>query len=341
MTFGTVTTTDISTSSGGILVNNPSPQVAGHQWLMCLVKDSGGAITVTPPAGWTLIDTVITANSTFPKWMQLYKKISTGAEGASSSWDIVSNAAGGAIAASWSGRSGAITFETQTLNNSQNASPITLAAASGSALAGDDVAYFIEVAKSAQEDWTLGAPATFTNRVAVGTFNWVSTQLATKDNVGAGAIGTLAGTETVTGSGTGGWSTFVVSMTKAAAGSGFFGGFKKWILRTKFSGLFAGITGGGGGGTSTMTAGPWALPTFMEDGSAIGTITNQTVYYDTVSRMGTGIAYANSVSVGDGVTLSKVLTGLSAATTYYYATTVTVGGVESNLSGEVSGVSVP
>lgn len=94
-------------------------------------------------------------------------------------------------------------------------------------------------------------------------------------------------------------------------------------------------------GASTMTAGPWVLPTFNEDGSAIGTITGQTIYYDLISRMGTGAAYANSIAVGDGVTLSKVLTGLQANSTYYYATTVTVAGVESNLSGEQSGISVP
>lgn len=95
------------------------------------------------------------------------------------------------------------------------------------------------------------------------------------------------------------------------------------------------------GGSSSLVAGPWTLPTKNEDGSAIGTITDQTVYYDTVSRMGTGVAYASSVAVGNGSSLTKTITGLAAATTYYYATTVTVGGVESNLGMEASGISSP
>lgn len=92
---------------------------------------------------------------------------------------------------------------------------------------------------------------------------------------------------------------------------------------------------------STMTASWNALPTFNEDGSAIGTITNQRVYYGRFSCMGTANAYETSVDVGSTSALSKLLTGLQAATTYYYATTVTVAGVESNLSTEQSGVSVP
>lgn len=217
MAFRSVATTDVSTSSGGISVNNPVGIVIGDQLLAYFVKDVGSAVTVTPPAGWTFVDSAITANASFPKWAALYKKTADGTEGASQTWDLVSNAAGGAIIAAWSNRSGSITFEQQTINNTQNASPITLAAASGTALLADDVAYFIEIAKSAQEDWALTAPATFTNRVAVGSFNWATVQLTTKDNVSAGALGTLAGVETVTGSGTGGYSTFVVSMAQAAA----------------------------------------------------------------------------------------------------------------------------
>jgi hypothetical protein len=80
----------------------------------------------------------------------------------------------------------------------------------------------------------------------------------------------------------------------------------------------------------------FVLPTHDADGSAIGVIDNTTIYYDTVSREGTGVAYAYSTSVGDGTSTSKVVTGLQSATTYYFATTVTVGGVESNLSTETS-----
>lgn len=95
------------------------------------------------------------------------------------------------------------------------------------------------------------------------------------------------------------------------------------------------------GGGSSLTVGPWVLPTLYEDGSAIGTITDQKIYYDTISRMGSGTNYTNSVSVGNGSSLTFVVTGLVATTLYYYAMTTIVGGVESNLGPEYSGVSVP
>ncbi len=91
---------------------------------------------------------------------------------------------------------------------------------------------------------------------------------------------------------------------------------------------------------STLTA-TWTLPTLNEDGSAIGTITNQTIYYDTVSRMGTGENYANSIFVGSGIATTALISSLVASTTYYYTVTVTVSGIESNFGTEQSGVSAP
>lgn len=95
-------------------------------------------------------------------------------------------------------------------------------------------------------------------------------------------------------------------------------------------------TGGSVAGSASLTI-TWTLPTTDTQGAVIGTITAQTVYYDTVSRMGTGAAYANSRAVGDGVSTSKVITNLAPATTYYFAITTTVSGVESEPGVEVSG----
>lgn len=98
------------------------------------------------------------------------------------------------------------------------------------------------------------------------------------------------------------------------------------------------LLGASAGQSSGSLSVSWLLPALNEDGTAIGVITGQTLYYDTVSRMGTGVAYANSIPVGDGSSTSRTLTGLSSGTTYYFATTVSVGGVESNYSMESSGV---
>ncbi len=83
----------------------------------------------------------------------------------------------------------------------------------------------------------------------------------------------------------------------------------------------------------------WELPTLMSDGSPIGTITGINVYFDPIPRMGTGIDYADSRVVSNPAALSALLTGLTPATTYYYAVTVTVAGVESDYGIEQSGVS--
>lgn len=68
-------------------------------------------------------------------------------------------------------------------------------------------------------------------------------------------------------------------------------------------------------GTKSATV-TWVATTIDAQGNAVS-ITDATVYYDTTSRS-PGLGYAHSASVG-GATASKVITGLLAATTYYFA----------------------
>lgn len=95
-----------------------------------------------------------------------------------------------------------------------------------------------------------------------------------------------------------------------------------------------GLGGGGGVGALAIT---WELPTFNEDGTPIGTITAQTAHFDTVSRMGSGVDYAFSQAVGDGTSTSTSIVGLTPGVDYFWAMTVTAGGVESNYGIESSG----
>lgn len=222
MAFVNFAQSDAGAAASGIAITMPTGALSGHYALAFGVKDVSSSVVVTPPSGWTVVDTATTANASFPKWAFVYEKILDGTEGASQSWTIASNAAGSITIACWSGRksSSTRTFETPTVNSSQNASPITLAMTSGVAAAGDDVAVFVTVAKSAIEDWTLTGVTGFTVKNAVGTFTWSTAQLATQDNVSGGALGTIPGTDTVTGSGTAGWAAFIVSMAKAASGGG-------------------------------------------------------------------------------------------------------------------------
>jgi hypothetical protein len=127
-----------------------------------------------------------------------------------------------------------------------------------------------------------------------------------------------------------------------------------YLLRVVLCALLAGCGGGAeagafvinsyaftapvGGKTLTVT---WQLPTTDADNTSIGTITDQQVCYDTVTRQGTTTAYGTCVSVGSASALTYQLTGLTANTLYYVATKVIVSGVASNPGNEVSATTAP
>ncbi len=91
-------------------------------------------------------------------------------------------------------------------------------------------------------------------------------------------------------------------------------------------------------GNATLATVSWVIPTTKVDGSAIGTISAQTIHYDTVSRMGTGVDYAYSLDVGSISATTKTITNLTSGQTYYYATSVSIGGVRGEYGVEHSGV---
>lgn len=105
-------------------------------------------------------------------------------------------------------------------------------------------------------------------------------------------------------------------------------GYKNWVL-ARLGGFSAPVA------TRTLSL-TWALPTILADGTAVGTITSQKIYYDTVSRS-PGTSYSSSVSIVDGVSTSYVLGGLLPSTTYYIAISSTTAAGESSLSQEYSG----
>lgn len=82
----------------------------------------------------------------------------------------------------------------------------------------------------------------------------------------------------------------------------------------------------------------WVQPTKNADGTAIGAITEQTVYYDATPRMGTGTSYANSAAVGSGSLTSKRIRRLVHGRTYCFAVTVTTSLGESQPSAEICAV---
>jgi len=83
--------------------------------------------------------------------------------------------------------------------------------------------------------------------------------------------------------------------------------------------------------TATATV-SWRLPTTNRDGAAVSTITDQTVKCSTTK----GGPYSSTYAVGNGVSTSKQITGLSVGTPIYCVVTQTSAGGESLTSAEVS-----
>lgn len=124
----------------------------------------------------------------------------------------------------WSGRhtSNPPVISTSALNTSSNASPTTLTANGVTALAGDDLFWFgaldVTVASSTN---TFTQPTGYTSQGSavdsVDHFDVVAA--ANKDNVSAGATGTVSGT--LTHSGSAGWDAFVIRIPVASGASAF------------------------------------------------------------------------------------------------------------------------
>lgn len=88
-TYSVGLTTRASQSSGANLVINKPGDIQNGMFMMAVVEwsDSGGTRTITAPAGWNLIDSVINANQ---NRMSMWYKYASG-EGASYTWTLSSS----------------------------------------------------------------------------------------------------------------------------------------------------------------------------------------------------------------------------------------------------------
>jgi hypothetical protein len=86
--------------------------------------------------------------------------------------------------------------------------------------------------------------------------------------------------------------------------------------------------------TSELTVSWDAQPTQNADGTAM-TPTDFRIWYGTAARMGGTVAYTSSVLAGSGAATSKVVTGLTPATTYCFAVSTITAAAEGNPSREV------
>jgi hypothetical protein len=202
-----------NTAAGGsptLSLSVPGGLAAGQYALVWWCFDVGGH-SPTPPSGWVLLSS---ASGTDQTYLCYRKASTTGSEG-SETWNIgASGNNAEAIFACWSGREtggSQETFATLTgPNNAANASPVSIAANSGTAAAGDDIAIFAGTDCSVNVADRAGSISSPYTERADAQNGWAWSYLATQDAVTAGALGTI--TVTATGSGTCGWAAFVVAI---------------------------------------------------------------------------------------------------------------------------------
>lgn len=215
---GAATSVAVTTTSAAC--GAPAGFVAGDILIEVLSSDANSS-TASPPSGFTQLvkDTWTTPDG---QVMFIWWKRAVGSD--SLTVTGMSNGASKLLRCfAWSGRdtTNPPVISTSALNQSSNASPTTLTANGVTALTGDDLFWFgaLDV-NAASATNTFTQPTGYTSQGSsvdtVDQFNVIAA--ATKDNVSAGATGTVSGT--LTHSGSAGWDAFVIRIPAAGGGGG-------------------------------------------------------------------------------------------------------------------------
>jgi ethanolamine utilization microcompartment shell protein EutS len=220
---GTATSVAVATTSAAC--GTPAGMVANDIVIEILSSDAA-ASSPTPPAGFTQIfSDALTLDGQFVRvwWKRAVGGDSltvTGMSGTASKllWCFA-----------WSGRDtvNPPVGSTSATNNSANASPTVVTANGVTALANDDLLWLVGLDVTAGGTGTLTVtPTGYTSQGAstdtVDHFDIVAA--ATKDNVSAGATGTVTGT--LTHAGNSGWAAYLIRIP-VAGGAGSPAGFNK------------------------------------------------------------------------------------------------------------------
>lgn len=211
-----------ATGAGSVSITWPA--VAIHNRAYIVVTQDGAGGTFTAPSGFTQI---ATANMGTPDGQCIYvweKKDCTGSETGAIAVNTSNGSTGDTVGVLLvlSGRdnTAAATFVSAiSFSSAANATPISMAATSGTAVAGDDlISAFATDQTVAADVWNFTAPSGFTERQDVQASSWASLGVSTQNNVSAGAVGTVTSTATRTsGSGQAGWLAYVIAVPAAAS----------------------------------------------------------------------------------------------------------------------------
>lgn len=190
--------------------------------ILAAASDSPTAsFTGTWPAGFTQfadVDITNDGQSAGVAW----KRLTAADAGSYTLTSIGSTNDWGIIALAFSGRHTTDPpVADHTENSSANTSPVTATAPSVTAVSGDDLAFIVAFDTTAADtaSSTTTAPAGYTEQVDFVSGGWAQMEAATKDNVSAGATGSVSSSTTLTG-GSAGWSAWNIRIPAAGGGGG-------------------------------------------------------------------------------------------------------------------------
>jgi hypothetical protein len=180
------------------------------------ISDQSGATRPTNATGWTERATFDNSGPDGQSGSYL-DTIATGSDDFTWSW--VSNETV-MILGAWSGRNTASprTAVQATVDNTGNATPVSASYTGVTAVQGDDIAVFLECDQSISgDDWSLSTITDYTEQQDFTGIQWITAGLQTRDNVTAGATGSLAVTITRdAGTGTTGYAGVVVAIASSS-----------------------------------------------------------------------------------------------------------------------------
>jgi hypothetical protein len=196
----------------------PAGVAAGDRLYARVVAD--GVRTITPPAPWVSLGKMTVPNGAPDGHTdELFEIKSTdGTESYAFAMDITNFWCVQVIAITGRHATNAA-LVTPTQNNVSQATPITIGLGGVTALAGDDLLFLPALNQLVGADnWGFSVVTNFTERHDDTGISWLTVGTQTRDNVTAGATGTLTTTGTrSSGTGNATWTGFVVGVPAAAA----------------------------------------------------------------------------------------------------------------------------
>ena len=207
-----------ATSATSLQVTSPAGTAENDIVILCWSQGGSGSATLTWPSGFTQFTGNASVATPDTKTIRCAWKREDSTPDANYTVSTDTEDLAILIAVSFSGRH--LTdppVENVSTSTANNASVVSMTNAGVTAVNGDDLLYFAAQASASFEIGAYAAPGSFTERQEAACDFYTAGAASTRDNVSAGATGSIAGTWTLT-SGTTGYGTYVVRIPAAAGG---------------------------------------------------------------------------------------------------------------------------